>query len=221
LEASVINGSPARYERRIFAPDLSGIEARLRMLAPLARYREGLETYLLLPGRADVNLKIRDDALELKTLVRRAWSLEQWAPRFRLELPADSAKLGEHLAGLLDLGPRLDEQGNWDAERLLGAVAQIQPGVALASLFKKRFGFVLEDCLAEVAEVLINGARLMTAAVESERPEAVLALQGKLGMEGLENVGYVPAVERVLGRAPLPKDAFYNARRRVARTKQP
>jgi hypothetical protein len=206
---------PARYERRIFAPDLSGIEARLRVAAPLGRYREGLETYLLLPGRSDLNLKIRDGALELKRLVRREWGLEQWEPGFRLDLPADGVRLGEHLAGLVDLGSWLEVPGDWDTERLLAAIAEAQPGVAAASLFKKRFGFVLDDCLAEVAEVLINGARLMSAAVESELPAAVLALQDRLGMEGLENVGYVLAAERVLGRARLPEDAFYNARRRA------
>jgi exopolyphosphatase / guanosine-5'-triphosphate,3'-diphosphate pyrophosphatase len=209
--------TPPRYEFRVFAPDLSWMEARIRTLAPLGRYRESLETYLLVPGRNEVNLKIRDGALELKRLIERRRGLEQWRPEFRLDLPADGPALAEHLKALVNLGQRLDEGGPRDAEDLFALLAEAQPGVATASLFKKRFGFVLDDCLAEVVEVLINGARLMSVALESEEPRAVLALRVKLGMEGWDNVSYVLAAERVLGRAPLPEDAFYNARNRLAR----
>ena len=209
--------TPPRYEFRVFAPDLSWMEGRIRTLAPLGRYRESLETYLLVPGRTDANLKIRDGALELKRLIERRWGLEQWRPDFRLDLPADAQALAEHLKILGDLGHGSDESGPRDVEDLVALLADAQPGVAAASLFKKRFGFELDDCLAEVVEVLINGARLMSVALESEQPRAVLALREKLGMEGWDNVSYVLAAERVLGCAPLPEDAFYNARNRAAR----
>jgi exopolyphosphatase / guanosine-5'-triphosphate,3'-diphosphate pyrophosphatase len=204
--------TPPRYELRVFAPDLSWMEGRIRTFAPLGRYRESLETYLLVPGRTELNLKIRDGALELKQLIERRWGLEQWRPDFRLDLPADGPALAEYLKVFVNLGRGLDESGARDAEELFALLAEVEPGVAAASLFKKRFGFVLDDCLAEVVEVLINGARLTSVALESERPHAVLALRDKLGMDGSDNVSYVLAAERVLGRAPLPKDAFYNAR---------
>jgi hypothetical protein len=209
--------TPPRYEFRVFAPDLSLMEARIRTLAPLGRYRESLETYLLVPGRNEVNLKLRDGALELKQLIERRWGLEQWRPGFRLDLPADGRALAGHLKDLVNLGQGLDEGGPQDAEGFVALLAEAQPGVATASLFKKRFGFVLDDCLAEVVEVLINGARLTSVALESERPRAVLALREKLGMDGWDNLSYVLAAERVLGRAPLPEDAFYNARNRLVR----
>jgi hypothetical protein len=117
----------------------------------------------------------------------------------------------------VNLAQGLDEGGPRDTEELFALLAEVQPGVATASLFKKRFGFGLDDCLAEVVEVLINGARLMSVALESEEPRAVLTLREKLGMDGWDNVSYVLAAERVLGRAPLPEDAFYNARNRLVR----
>lgn len=200
-----------RYEFRVFAADLGVIEARIRARATLSRYRESLDTYLLLPGRPDQNLKIRDGVLELKRLLQRDRGLEQWHPEFRQEFPVPAARLLERLEGRLVLHEPPAEVGDWDAESFVHWVADPCIGVGVASLFKQRFGFELDGCLVEIDRLLVNGARLMSAAVESAEPEAVLALRDRLGLQERENVGYVPALERVLGRRPLPAGAFYNA----------
>jgi hypothetical protein len=201
----------ARYEFRIFAPDLSLIETRLRGLAPLSQYRESLETYLLIPGRYDINLKIRDGNLELKRLLQRERDLEQWHPEFRQPFPVPVTRLMERLEGCLTLEEPPTDDGDWDTKRFVHWVSDPYFGVAVVSLFKKRLGFEPAGCFAEIAELRINGAALMSAALESADPEAVLALREQLGMAHEENVGYVLALERVLGRAPLPPDAYYSA----------
>ena len=206
------NGMSApRYEFRTFGPDLGTVGARLREMAPLGRYRESRELYLLLPGRLDLNLKVRDDALELKRRVELDDDLELWRPAFRLAFPIPATTLREHLADLLPESATLPDTGSCDARRLLALLTAPRTGVARASLFKQRFGFDIAGCLAEVVEVLVNGARLMSAAVEAEDPARVRAQRDRLGLAGTENVGYVLALERVLGRLPLPPGAFYDA----------
>jgi hypothetical protein len=200
-----------RYEFRIFAPDLAVIETRIRARATLSRYRESLETYLLIPGRSDLNLKIRDGVLDLKRLLQRERGLEQWHPEFRQEFPVSVNRLSERLEGHLNLAEPPSELGDWDAARFVHWVADPYIGVGVASLFKQRVGFELDGCLVEIDRLLVNGARLMSAAMESPDSEAVLALQNNLALQAWENVGYVLSLERVLGRTPLPPEAFYNA----------
>jgi hypothetical protein len=212
MPAEAANGQAPRYELRLFAPDLRALEAEIRRHAPLARYREGLELYLLVAGRPDCNLKIRDGALEMKRLHHRERGLEQWRPAFRHELPAAADLLSAELGGLFALAEPLFAGGEADAAEVARRLGAPDVGVAPVSLFKRRWGFVIDDCLVEVVEALINGARLMSAALESADPRAVLALRERLQIAPQENVSYVLAVERVLGRAPLPHDAYYNAR---------
>jgi hypothetical protein len=201
----------ARYEFRVFAPDLRMIETRLRGLASLSRYHESLETYLLIPGRHDLNLKLRDGNLELKKLLRRERDLEQWHPEFRQAFPVPVTRLVERLEGCLNLEEPPTNDGDWDASRFVHWVSDPYFGVAVASLFKQRFGFELAGCFAEIASLRVNGAPLMSAALESTDPEVVLTLRERLGMAQEENVSYVLALERVLGRAALPPGAYYNA----------
>jgi len=200
-----------RYEFRVFAPDLGSIEAHIRGQASLSRYRESLETYLLIPGRPDLNLKIREGALELKRLLQREGALEQWHPEFRQVFPVSVEQLTEQLEGHLNLAEPPTVNGDWDAGRFVHWVADPYIGVGVASLFKQRFGFELYDCLVEIDRLLVNGAGLASVALESTDAEAVLALRERLGMSEQDNVSYVLALERVLGRSPLPPGEFYNA----------
>lgn len=212
MPAAETNGQAPRYELRLFAPDLRALEAEIRRHAPLARYREGLEVYLLLADRPDCNLKIRDGALEMKQLHHRERGLEQWRPAFRHELPAAADLLSAELGGLFALAEPLFGAGEADAAEVVRRLSAPDAGAAPASLFKRRWGFAIDDCLVEVVELLINGARVMSVALESADAGAVLALRDRLGIAPQENVSYVLAIARVLGRAPLPDGAYYNAR---------
>ena len=66
-------------------------------------------------------------------------------------------------------------------------------------------------CIAEVAQVLVNGAGVSTACLEAEDPDQVLSAAVELGLTGLENVNYLTAIKRIVGLAPLPADAYYRA----------
>lgn len=46
--------------------------------------------------------------------------------------------------------------------------------LVLARVFKRRFGYTIDGCTSEIAELLINGAAIKTVAVESVNVEAVL-----------------------------------------------
>jgi hypothetical protein len=210
-----------RYEYRIFAPDLHEVEATVRAMAPLARYRESLETYLV-TARGESSLKIRDGALELKRRIgrtrKRGSDLEQWRPEPSLGFPLDRLALRRHLEALTPTNaqaPQLDDDATASPDALIGALRALPGEPAIACVFKRRWGFSLDDCLVELVDVLVNGARIASTAVEAEDPEAVAKLLTRLAIDGRENVGYGRALARVLGLVALPESAYYNAERRT------
>jgi hypothetical protein len=69
---------------------------------------------------------------------------------------------------------------------------------------KRRFGFTVNDCITEYAELLINGAAIKTVAVESVNVDDILKAKEMLGLNEYENVNYLLAIKRIVGREPLP-----------------
>ena len=52
----------------------------------------------------------------------------------------------------------------------------------IARVFKRRFGYRIDGCTSEIAELLINGAAIKTLAVESVNVEEVLKAKEMLGL---------------------------------------
>jgi hypothetical protein len=70
---------------------------------------------------------------------------------------------------------------------------------------KRRFGFMVNECITEYAELLINGAAIQTVAVESTDVEAILKAREMLGLQDYENVNYLRAIKRIIGMEALPE----------------
>jgi hypothetical protein len=90
-------------------------------------------------------------------------------------------------------------------EQYLEEIVQPHPQLVLARLFKRRFGYTINGCISEIAELLINGVAIKTIAVESVDVETVLNAKEMLGLQEYENVNYLLAIKRILGIAPLPE----------------
>ena len=77
------------------------------------------------------------------------------------------------------------------------------PELVLARVFKRRFGYTINECISEITELLINGAAIKTMALESADIEVVLKVKQMLGLHEYENVNYLLAIKRILGMQPL------------------
>jgi hypothetical protein len=96
-------------------------------------------------------------------------------------------------------------------QEYLDEIIRPHPELAAVSVFKQRFGFEIDGCIAELANVYINGALMRTACLESTDPDLVLRTRTRIHLDGYENVNYLLAIKRVIGMAPLPAGAFYRA----------
>lgn len=206
-----MNETSARYELRAFAHDFGLVEEAIRRYGGETRYRESLEVYLLSAGDDKNNIKVRDGLLDIKVLVNRDRGLEQWSPRMKGEFPLTrQAILDEVLPALGVELPELKREA-YSLRELLADVVHPHRDLAAVSVHKQRFGFDIDGCTAELAELYINGASMRTTCLESTDAELVLRTVARVHLDDYENVNYPLAIKRVVGMEPLPADAFYRA----------
>lgn len=188
-----------RFEFRIWGVDLDDIASRLRSVADQAGGRvETSETYLVVLDRDDINPKIRADLLDIKVLVTVIEDFEQWKPWRKAEFPVSAEALHHVLAQLGVDRVHLDSQA-YSVADLIDDVVHPHPLLHAAAVAKNRSRYSAAGCLAEVADVSIDGHALATVAIESEDIDALASLRRRLGLEGRENVNYPRAIKATLG----------------------
>lgn len=189
-----------RYEFRCFGQCFEAEERQLRAMTELDSITESSETYFIGPSLdLEHNVKIRSGKLELKLLIDDRDGLERWQPAGQWAFPvaADTVLellLPDHDGSLKDTLP-----ARLNRNELLGFAARPDIPLYRAEVFKRRFQFILSPCRAEVDQLLINGAAILSLAVESEDLNAVQHLQETLRIAGHENVSYPLALSRIMG----------------------
>jgi hypothetical protein len=200
-----------RYEFRTFAQEFGLVTDKLRRRSSCTEITEGVEIYLVQRDSNSHNIKVRGDKLEIKQLLDRHGYLQQWKPVVSEPFPLTMEFILENLAPLLGT-KQLGFQRNRNEfllPELLDELSRPPISVGIASVFKRRFRFEFMDCPAEIDEVLVNGAKILSVAIESEDDALATRAIHQLGLTQYENVQYPLAIQRILGLAPLPKEAWY------------
>ena len=200
-----MNQPPARYEFRLFGQCFGEQDRRLRALAPCEEISESREIYFLgQRGIREHNVKLRNGRLELKRLRERREGMERWEPAGLWEFPLAMEVIDTLLQPLAAVEPQVALPAQVSLEELLRYVARADVALVRADLFKRRFIFTAGACRAEVDELLVNGAAIVSVALESEDLAAALELRSQLLLDGYENVSYPLALARIVGLEPWP-----------------
>ena len=192
-----------RYEFRAFAQNFGRVEEKIQQLSNLERFRESNETYILSAVNNKNNLKIRYDTLDIKTFVREEKGLQQWSPILKAGFPLQMAVIRDEVFPSLGAAIPQFNQSEYTLTQFLEDIIHPHPELVLARVFKRRFGYTINGCISEIAELLINSAAIKTVAVESDNIEAVSKAIEMLGLQEYENVNYLLAIKRILGMEPL------------------
>ena len=195
----------ARYEFRAFAQHFGPAEEKMRKLAKFERFRESSEIYILSAANDEHNIKIRYDTLDIKVFVKEEQGLQQWQPKMKAEFPAKMAIIRDEIFPALNVTVPELKRPAYSLVQFLDDIIKPHQNVWLAQVYKRRFGYTLNGCISEIAELLINGAAIKTIAVESLDVQTVLQAKEILGLQEYENVSYLLAIKRILGLAPLPE----------------
>ena len=151
------------------------------------------------------------DLMDIKVLVNRDRDLEQWQPRMKGEFPLPSHVIKDEVFPAFGVALPDLNRDSYSFEQYLDDIIRPQPDLAAVSVYKQRFGFEIDGCTAELANVYINGALMRTTCLESTDPGLVLETRARLHLDHYENVNYLLAIKRVIGMAPLPDGVFYRA----------
>ncbi|MCA9732265.1 MAG: hypothetical protein H6696_18875 [Deferribacteres bacterium] len=200
-----------RFEFRAFAQNFGIVEEKMRQLSKVEGIRESLETYIVSAGNNENNTKIRDNKMDIKVFVQTVKGLEQWNPRMKGEFPMAAAMIKDEVFPAFGVDVPEFKRDTYTLAQYLEEIIKPHPNLAAVNVFKRRFAFTINDCIAEIADVYINGAKIMTANLESVDVDAILEAKKMVELESYENVNYLLAIKRVIGMEPLPKESPFCA----------
>ncbi|HEY7756255.1 MAG TPA: Ppx/GppA family phosphatase [Actinomycetota bacterium] len=176
-----------RWEWRAFGSRFGRAEGALSEAAS-GPSQESDEVYFV--AGTDGSPKIRDGLVDVKVLREvDANGLERWEPVLKraFPLPADDVTT---VFEALGLDPPRPPEGVDTLERLIERVSQQEGTVRIANVHKVRTRSTLMGCMAELADVTVDGRATRTIAIESEDAAAVIAAVRALGLDGYVNTSY-------------------------------
>lgn len=194
--------SKPRFEFRTFGQDFEDQAYRMsRLSIPIPEkvwMRTSDEIYIVSRTNDVNNTKIRDGKMDIKTYVQTVDGLEQWNPLMKGEFPMKAEMLKEEVfpAFMVDM-PELGKD-EYTLEEFLQMVNK-NNDLQAVKVHKERYGYMVNNTICEVGEVLINGALLVTINSESTEIEDIKKTIEEVGLEGMENINYLQAIKRVIG----------------------
>lgn len=199
--------SKPRFEFRSFGQNFEEAHARMaRLSVPVPEKvwrRTSDEIYIISRANNINNTKIRDGKMDIKTYVQTVDGLEQWNPLMKGEFPISREVLEQEVfpAFMVEM-PALTKD-TYTFEEFL-AMVEANKDLAAVRVHKERFGYMVNDTICEVGNVLINGAKVVTINSESTEIEDIKKTIADCKLEGVENINYLQAIKRVIGMSKKP-----------------
>jgi hypothetical protein len=185
-----------RWEWRTFARSLANIGPRpdAQGVVPLAS-RE----YYVLSVASVHNVKIRDNCLDIKTLVRTDdLGLEQWEPTFKAQFPIDETALDAAWTAWGFPHP-IVEKTRCTLDQFLTEVVPTERGLRAVEIEKRRTPLVVLGCPGERAWVTVGDEVWESISFEHADQYRVWRAVRALGLENAENTNYPRALKRIVG----------------------
>jgi len=200
LEVGAI--SDPRFEFRTFGREFDEASMRMARLSnPVPEKvweRRSKEIYIVSATNDKNNTKIRDGKMDIKTFVTEKDGLEQWNPLMKGEFPISKDVLEKEVFPAFAVDMPALSKDTYTLDEFLQMV-RANSSLKAVSVEKQRFGYMVNDTICEVANVWINGAKLVSINSESTVLADILKTMKDVGIDGCENINYLQAVKRVIG----------------------
>jgi len=199
--------SKPRFEFRTFGQCFCEAHHRMaRLSIPVPEKvweRESDEIYIISRTNDENNTKIRDGKMDIKTYIQTVDGLEQWNPLMKGEFPIAAEVLTKEVFPAFRVEMPALTKDTYTYDEFISMV-KANPNLAAVRIYKKRWGYMVNNTICEVGEVLINGAKIMTINSESTELEDIKKTIADIGLEGIENINYLQAIKRVIGFSDKP-----------------
>ena len=199
--------SRPRFEFRSFGQNFDNAAKRMaRLSIPVSEKiweRSSDEVYILSNTNDINNTKIRDGKMDIKTFVQAADGLEQWNPLMKGEFPITASVLKNEVFPAFKVKlPELNK-ADYTYDEFMELI-HAHPDLQAVNVHKQRFGYMVNNTICETANVLINGAKVVTISSESTEVEDIKKTIKDIDLEGVENINYLQAIKRVVGMINKP-----------------
>ncbi len=188
-----------RWEWRTFGQRLRAAEAWLAGQQSTG-VQESDEIYFL--SEAVSIVKLRNDLMDIKLLREvDARGLERWEPVMKAAFPLSAADV-TRVFEALQLARPVFSRPTWSVEDFTRDFAGASGPLRAVSVHKRRVRYALAGCMLELSDVVAGGKPIRTVAVESEDPNAVVALVSAMGLGGWTNTNYRRGLAALIDAEP-------------------
>ena len=199
--------SKPRFEFRSFGQDFNKQAERMaRLSVPIPeklRVRHSPESYIMSRTNDINNTKIRDGKMDIKAHVQTVDRLEQWNPLMKIEFPISVNFLKSDIFPAFQVEIPDFEKTEYTMDEFLAMVKK-HLDLQAVSVVKERFGYMINDTICEVGNILINGAKVITINSESTELDDIKKTMIDVGLDDVENINYLQAIKRVIGWIDKP-----------------
>ena len=199
--------SKPRFEFRSFGQDFNNQAARMaRLSIPIPEklwVRHSPEIYIMSRINDINNTKIRDGKMDIKTYIQTVDGLEQWNPLTKTEFPVSMDFLKSDIFPAFQVDIPSFNKSEYTMDEFLEMVKS-QSELQAVRVVKERFGYMVNNTICEVGNVIINGAKVMSINSESTELDDIKKTMSDIGLDGVENINYLQAIKRVLGWIDKP-----------------
>ena len=199
--------SKPRFEFRSFGQDFNKQAERMARLSisipEKFLVRHSQETYIMSRTNDINNTKIRDGKIDMKTYVQTVDALEQWNPLMKVEFPISAHYLKSEIFPAFQIEIPILEKIQYTIDEFMAMINE-HPDLQAVSVVKERFGYMVNDTICEVGNILINGEKVMTINSESTELDDIKKTVIDVGLDGVENINYLQTIKRVIGWIDKP-----------------
>jgi hypothetical protein len=199
--------SKPRFEFRSFGQDFNKqVERMAKLSVPIPeklRVRHSPEIYIMSRSNNINNTKIRDGKMDIKTYVQTVDALEQWNPLTKTEFPVSAHFLKNDIFSAFQVKIPEQTKTEYTMDEFMAMVKE-HPDLQAVNVVKERFGYMVNDTICEVGNILINGKKVMTINSESTELDDIKKTIIDVGLDGVENINYLQTIKRVIGWIDKP-----------------
>ncbi len=199
--------SKPRFEFRTFGQDFTEsakLMSKLSIAVPdKVKHRTSEEIYIVSRTNNINNTKIRDGKMDIKTYVQTVEGLEQWNPLMKAEFPINVEVLRNDVYPAFQLETPIFSKEEYTLDEFIKMI-ESNPDLQAVNVFKERFGYMVNDTICEVANVLINGAKVVSINSESTEVEDIQKTLQDVKLTDIENINYLQVIKRVIGMIKKP-----------------
>ena len=187
-----------RWEFRSFQTDFGKAEELIQQ-HEVTRIRESFEVYIL-SQKSNDNTKVRDELMDIKTPLRISaqTKLEQWTVLMKAGFPIHINELALVYKAFGFQMPYC-ERDEYTYQQYIERLIKPNPDLRMVNVYKKRDGYLIDECIVEIAEVKFDEIQKKTIAVEHMDPELVQKTVMKLELSQFENINYIKEMKRTFG----------------------